>query len=124
MNSGDGFFKQGRYAGAMSPVGSRVGSPFEYARGRGEKGLAPSMQDKVSPQPSFLHIIFLSFRLSVCGSLMLPSPRSSPSPPTQAHGAPTSHPPTQNPTTTCTTRTPNATGNTIAAGASSPSEDS
>lgn len=117
MNSGDGFFKQ-RYG--ASPAVSRSGSPFEgYAsgRGRGEKGLGPSMQDKVR----------LDFFLLQRSSLRLahaPRRASSPSPPTQAHGAPTSPQPTQSPTTTCTTRTRNGIGNTTTAGASSPSVDS
>jgi hypothetical protein len=78
MNSGDGFFRNGRYAGAASPVGgmSRSSSPMYEgqtlpygavaggARGRGvnEKAgypgtpssMAPSMQDKVRPPPSFV----------------------------------------------------------------------
>jgi hypothetical protein len=132
MNSGDGFFRNGRYAGAASPVGgmSRSSSPMYEgqtlpygavaggARGRGvnEKAgypgtpssMAPSMQDKVRLPPSSFPLRALTLR------------RSSPSLQIQDHGAQTSHPPTQSPTTTCTTPTRNGIGNTITGAASLP----
>lgn len=124
LNSGDGFFRNGRYA-AASPVGgmSRSSSPLygatASARGRGtnEKAgypgtpssMAPSMQDKVSRH--------LPLRVSALTS------RSSHSQQIQDHGAPTSRPRMQNRTTTYTTQTRNVTGNTTRAAASLPREE-